>query len=86
MKTYYKVISFLGILFLFTQVLSANWIQKENKNSFVQQERGSLNTEQPEGIKTTKPDSLPKGFTDEVMKDLRNENGNKIFSVMTLLI
>ena len=79
MKTYYKVLSILGMLSLFTQFLSANWIQREHKNSFVPQERSTPNTPVTQHSQATKSDSLPKDFTDEVMKGLLDENGNNIF-------
>jgi hypothetical protein len=98
MKNNYKLqnILIIGMLFLFAVTSQANWIEKENKNSFVPQEKyptslsqaGAWEREQGGNTPTTqhtKSDSLPKGFTDEVMKDLRDENGNKIFNEDTKL-
>ncbi|MDQ3019266.1 MAG: FG-GAP-like repeat-containing protein [Bacteroidota bacterium] len=78
MKTYYKLPGILGILLLFSVVSQANWQKRENKNSFVTQER--ISQQNKRDPISDRGDSLPNNFTDEAIKGLRDEKGNKIFS------
>ncbi|MBK9227445.1 MAG: FG-GAP repeat protein [Ignavibacteria bacterium] len=74
MKNISQLFIAIVLTFLLDHEVCANWMKSENGNSIVQIEIAA----QDKSSKTI-VDSLPAGFTDEILKDLRDNNGNKVF-------
>jgi hypothetical protein len=76
-----KYIMFVSLVLLvtFSKNANANWQNTSNKNSSVPEVAEVQDTRNAQGIKHSMSDSLPEGFTDETIKDLRDQNGTKIF-------
>jgi len=73
MKNKFKIFAILVISIMSGQSSYSNWLTSGNNLSFVPQERNIQNSQ------NLKSDSLPEGFSDETMNDLRDKNGNRIF-------
>ena len=74
MKINYAILTVLLLILISNQDNKANGTKSVNNKSFINQNPHTQNTPH------STADSLPEGFTNEKMKDLRDENGNKIFS------
>ncbi|MBK6772349.1 MAG: FG-GAP repeat protein [Ignavibacteria bacterium] len=73
MKIKFKLIVISGMLLLLNMNTNANYIKPADKIFLAE------NTERySQSAQSSKNDSLPEGFTDEVMKDLRDEFGQNI--------
>ena len=82
MKNEFKIFVILGILILTNQDSIGNWLMSGNNITNDQkgmQTQYTPNTQHTQHTQHLQSDTLPEGFSDETMNDLRDNNGNRIF-------